>query len=284
MLPASGAGDPAPQPSSTPADIRAAPVPGDRVLAAERDHLRQSREFLRLMRENVLGLRAMGGDPVSEEYLKADLYRRAEALRDIPDMPLFFGRLDYAKDSVADEEVTAAGPGGQRRTDAAGDGGGGPGGQRCRGSACTSAGGTCTTARASRWSSTGGRRCRGRSTGPARPSRWAWRCGAGSGSPAASSPPTRTRQFGRGRRRAPAGRRLASTILIDGDRAAAVGPDARHRRHHPARPGRHRPRRRRADRLRAGRPRHRQDRGRPAPGRLPALRPRRAGCSAAACW
>ncbi|HUZ37385.1 MAG TPA: ATP-binding domain-containing protein [Streptosporangiaceae bacterium] len=129
MLPASGAGGPAPQPSSTPADIRAAPVPGDRVLAAERDHLRQSQECLRLMRENVLGLRAMAGDPVSQEYLKADLHRRAEALREIPDVPLFFGRLDYAKDSVADEEVTAAGPGGQRRTDAAGDGGGGPGGQ-----------------------------------------------------------------------------------------------------------------------------------------------------------
>ena len=48
------------------------------------------------MREDVLSLRAMGGDPVSEEYLKADLYHRAEALKDIPDTPLFFGRLDYA--------------------------------------------------------------------------------------------------------------------------------------------------------------------------------------------
>ena len=48
------------------------------------------------MREDVLSLRAMGGDPVSEEYLKADLYHRAEALKDIPDAPLFFGRLDYA--------------------------------------------------------------------------------------------------------------------------------------------------------------------------------------------
>ncbi len=58
--------------------------------------MRRSREFLRLMREDVLSLRAMGGDPVSEEYLKADLYHRAEALKDIPDAPLFFGRLDYA--------------------------------------------------------------------------------------------------------------------------------------------------------------------------------------------
>ncbi len=48
------------------------------------------------MREDVLSLTAMGGDPVSEEYLKADLYHRAEALVDIPDTPLFFGRLDYA--------------------------------------------------------------------------------------------------------------------------------------------------------------------------------------------
>ena len=48
------------------------------------------------MREDVLSLHAMGGDPVSEEYLKAELYHRAEALKDIPDTPLFFGRLDYA--------------------------------------------------------------------------------------------------------------------------------------------------------------------------------------------
>ncbi len=68
---------------------------GDPVLTAERDQLRRSGEFLRLMREDVLSLRAMGGDPVSEEYLKAELYHRAEALKDIPDAPLFFGRLDY---------------------------------------------------------------------------------------------------------------------------------------------------------------------------------------------
>jgi DNA helicase IV len=67
----------------------------DGILAAERAHLRRSRGFLELMRTDVLSLRAMGGDPVSEEYLKADLYRRAEALRDLPDTPLFFGRLDY---------------------------------------------------------------------------------------------------------------------------------------------------------------------------------------------
>jgi hypothetical protein len=74
------------------------------ILAGEREHLAQSLEFLRLMREDVLGLRALGGDPVSEEYLKADLWRRAEALKDIPGTPLFFGRVDYS-------DATAAPPG-----------------------------------------------------------------------------------------------------------------------------------------------------------------------------
>ncbi|HTZ30121.1 MAG TPA: ATP-binding domain-containing protein [Streptosporangiaceae bacterium] len=72
------------------------PDGNDPVLVAERDHLRSSREFLRLMRENVLSLRALGADRVSEEYLKADLHRRADALVDLPDTPLFFGLLDYA--------------------------------------------------------------------------------------------------------------------------------------------------------------------------------------------
>src|SRR5579862_8781266 len=85
-----------------PADL------GADVLAAEREHLRQSREFLGLMRTDVLSLRAMGGDPVSEEYLKADLYRRAEALKDLPDAPLFFGRLDYSELARTDEDFAGA--------------------------------------------------------------------------------------------------------------------------------------------------------------------------------
>jgi len=68
----------------------------DPLLTAEREQLRRSRDYLRLMREDVLSLKPMAGDPVSLEYLKADLYHRAEALKDIPDAPLFFGRLDYA--------------------------------------------------------------------------------------------------------------------------------------------------------------------------------------------
>ncbi len=60
------------------------------------------------MREDVLSLKAMGGDPVSEEYLKADLYHRAEALKDIPGAPLFFGRLDYAGEAADTEFADAA--------------------------------------------------------------------------------------------------------------------------------------------------------------------------------
>jgi len=90
--------DPPPDsPTLTPAPAGADPDGDpDPVLVAEREYLSQSRRFLRLMREDVLSLRALGGDPVSEEYLKADLYRRVEALSDLPDTPLFFGRLDYA--------------------------------------------------------------------------------------------------------------------------------------------------------------------------------------------
>jgi DNA helicase IV len=82
--------------SSRPDSGPSSPDSTDPVLVAERSHLQASRKFLRMMRENVLSLRALGGDPVSEEYLKADLYRRAEALHDLPDTPLFFGRLDYS--------------------------------------------------------------------------------------------------------------------------------------------------------------------------------------------
>src|SRR5689334_10940500 len=90
-----------------PASPAEATGPADPVLAAEREHLRESREYLRLMREDVLSLPALGGDRVSIEYLKADLYHRAEALRDIPDAPLFFGRLDYAAGSVWSDEAEA---------------------------------------------------------------------------------------------------------------------------------------------------------------------------------
>ena len=84
----------------------------DGIIAGERAHLWRSRDFLHLMRENVLTLaqNPMAGDRVSLEYLKADLYRRAEALKDLPDAPLFFGRLDYSELARADEDFAGARP------------------------------------------------------------------------------------------------------------------------------------------------------------------------------
>jgi DNA helicase IV len=46
------------------------------------------------MLETVRSLDPQGGDPVSTEYLKSELARRAEALREVPGVPLFFGRID----------------------------------------------------------------------------------------------------------------------------------------------------------------------------------------------
>ena len=71
----------------------------DPVIRAERAYLSDSREYLHVMREDVLAINPMAGDPVSLEFLKADLWRRAESLKDIPDAPLFFGRLNYGDDS-----------------------------------------------------------------------------------------------------------------------------------------------------------------------------------------
>jgi DNA helicase IV len=82
-----------------PEHLSAERAVADPVLTTEREQLRRSREYLRLMREDVLSLEAMAGDRVSQEYLKAELYHRAEALKDIPDAPLFFGRLDYGPQS-----------------------------------------------------------------------------------------------------------------------------------------------------------------------------------------
>ena len=115
---------------SPPADYDPNPdTDPDLVLAAERAHLVAARQFLRLMRENVLSLEALGGDRVSVEYLKADLHRRAESLHDLPDTPLFFGRLDYSDEitwpdsNAGASQQTGDQPGGGQL------GGGQPGGR-----------------------------------------------------------------------------------------------------------------------------------------------------------
>src|SRR5215211_6986075 len=76
------------------------------VLAAERAHLAKSRAALRKMRERTAGLTAIGGDHVSTEHLKQALYRRMKALEDSPDVPLFFGRLDYDTARGAEQSET----------------------------------------------------------------------------------------------------------------------------------------------------------------------------------
>src|SRR5215211_6972629 len=76
------------------------------VLAAERQHLAQSREALGQMREHTAGLTAVGGDHVSTEHLKQALYRRMKALEDDPSVPLFFGRLDYESALGAEQDET----------------------------------------------------------------------------------------------------------------------------------------------------------------------------------
>ena len=230
-----------PQPDETTDPHSTGPDPAaDPVLVAERAHLAQAREFLRLMREDVLSLRALGGDRVSEEYLKADLYRRAEALSDLPDTPLFFGRLDYVAGEYAGDRFHV----GRRHVhDPAG-----------------------------------------------LPVVVDWRAPVSRAFYRAS--PAEPMGLGLRRRFGFAGGQLTAheDEMFTGpdasqaaeargepdpdrrDRAAPVRADARHRGHHPAGPGRHRPGGRGPDAVRAGRAGHRQDRGRPAPGGLPAVR------------
>jgi DNA helicase IV len=78
-------------------------MPSDSDLAAvrpeiahEQAHLEESRAALHRMRERTATMSALAGDRVSGEYLKFTLWKRMKALEDDPDIPLFFGRLDYA--------------------------------------------------------------------------------------------------------------------------------------------------------------------------------------------
>jgi DNA helicase IV len=64
-------------------------------ISAEQAHLASSRQALARMRDRTGSMSALGGDRVSNEYLKFTLWKRMKALEDDPDIPLFFGRLDY---------------------------------------------------------------------------------------------------------------------------------------------------------------------------------------------
>lgn len=80
----------------------------DDVLEHERAHLTASRAALRAMHaateRNFAS--AAGGNALSTQVLKQALYRRMRALEDDPDVPLFFGRLDYAADLGAELDET----------------------------------------------------------------------------------------------------------------------------------------------------------------------------------
>ncbi len=68
----------------------------DPILTDERDHLATSRAALAAMRAKTGALEIHSADRVNTEFLKAALWRRMKELEDDPDVPLFFGRLDYA--------------------------------------------------------------------------------------------------------------------------------------------------------------------------------------------
>ncbi|MDQ3423013.1 MAG: AAA family ATPase [Actinomycetota bacterium] len=74
--------------------------PPDPELATERAHLADSRANLARMRARTAGLdRQVAGDWVSQQVLESALWLRMKQLEDDPDVPLFFGRLDYASDA-----------------------------------------------------------------------------------------------------------------------------------------------------------------------------------------
>ena len=71
-------------------------LPNDDLLS-EQAHLAESRAQLARMRARTEAMDASaGGDWVSREYLKSTFALRMKQLADDPNVPLFFGRLDYA--------------------------------------------------------------------------------------------------------------------------------------------------------------------------------------------
>ena len=65
------------------------------TLQAEKDYLKTSRAALAQMREKTGALEIHSADRVNQEFLQAAIFQRMKELEDDPDVPLFFGRLDY---------------------------------------------------------------------------------------------------------------------------------------------------------------------------------------------
>jgi len=79
--------------------------PAPTILDAERAHLAASRAALQRMRaESEDWQGAVGGNSVSTQYLRQMLFRRMAELEVDPDIPLFFGRLEYARAAGAEAD------------------------------------------------------------------------------------------------------------------------------------------------------------------------------------
>ena len=82
------------------------PALGDE-LGTEQSYLAHARRSLEAMRLGVAGLRAQGGDKLAREILEANLAARLTALQDDPDVPLFFGRIDFGADAASSASTLA---------------------------------------------------------------------------------------------------------------------------------------------------------------------------------
>ncbi|MBM7788423.1 HelD family protein [Tenggerimyces flavus] len=82
----------------------------DPALAIERAYLLQARAALRRMHSEVVNLDTplIGGEDNDERFTneayQRDRWIRAQALVDLPDVPLFFGRLDYEHGTVEESD------------------------------------------------------------------------------------------------------------------------------------------------------------------------------------
>lgn len=96
----------------TPLSRPPTPVPvADDPLARERSHLAGSRAALRAMREDAesLDIKDVTANWVNAEVLARQIGERIKSLADLSDTPLFFGRLDYLHSPGADRAEGAEG-------------------------------------------------------------------------------------------------------------------------------------------------------------------------------
>jgi len=96
--------------------------PDDTELRAEREYLADARAALRYMYEDVINTETQASAPAEDndmflerEAMQLGRERRALALIDLPDVPLFFGRLDFEPGAVHESDPAATSPPGADR-------------------------------------------------------------------------------------------------------------------------------------------------------------------------